>query len=258
MAPAKRREPIPAMRLHRTGYAEPWAPLGAALRAVQSGDMDATLVVHSTLWESETVAATEYYRPRHQPLPALERRALQLCRGRVLDAGAGGGRHSLELQDAGLAVVALDIDPAAVQVMAARGVTEARRGDLMSHANATYDTILMLQNGAGVVGDLGGLGRLLERLPELLAPGGRLLLDSADLRVTLGHAGIDAAETPGGGGYVGEVEFRLEFRGRCGPWYPWLFVDFRTLALLARAAGLSARCLQQGDRGAYLASIELG
>lgn len=256
MAPAARSRAVHAMRLRRAGYADPWAPLGAALTAVQKGDIDANLVIYSTIWERETVAATEYYRPRGQPLPALERHALELCRGRVLDAGAGAGRHSLELQEAGLAVIALDIDPAAVRVMTSRGVADARCGDLMSHRDGGYDTILMLQNGAGVVGDIAGLGHLLERLPELLAPGGRLLLDSADLRVSLDRAGIDPADAAGSGGYLGEVEFRLEFRGRRGPWYPWLFVDFRTLALLARAAGLTARCLQQGDRGAYLAAVE--
>lgn len=242
-------------RLLRPAYDDPWQPLGDALRAIHDGDDDAGLVVRSTLWQTETVSAREYYRPAGQPLPALERRALELCRGRVLDAGAGAGRHALELQHAGLSVVALDINPTAVAVMADRGVADPRLGDLMQHDGGPYDTVLMLQNGIGVVGDLAGLGRLLERLPGLLSDGGRLLLDSADLRATLGREGTDPDAVVEPGGYLGEVRFRLEFEGRRGPWYPWLFVDFRTLALLAGAAGLTARCLQQGDRGSYLAAV---
>ena len=61
-----------------------------------------------------------YYRPDHEPLPRLEQEALAACRGRVLDAGAGGGRHSLELQRAGVEVHAVDCNREPVAVMRER------------------------------------------------------------------------------------------------------------------------------------------
>ena len=46
-----------------------------------------------------------------------EEAALDLCRGRTLDVGAGAGCHSLILQERGLDVVAIDVAPEAVEVM---------------------------------------------------------------------------------------------------------------------------------------------
>ncbi len=234
---------------------DPWAPLGAALAAAHRGDLTAPVTVHSTLWETERVPAAELYRPDSDPLPMLEQEALARCHGRVLDAGAGGGRHALQLQRAGLDVVALDVCPQAVEVMVARGVADPRVGDILRHDDGPYDTVLMMQNGVGVVGDIAGLGRLLERLDGLLAAGGQLLLDSADLAVELADHGVDPAAVARPGAVLGEVEFRLDFGELVGPWYPWLFVDPRTLALLAGAAGFDTEILAHGTRGTYLARI---
>lgn len=234
---------------------DPWTPLGAALAAAHAGDPAAPVTVHSTLWETEQAPAAEFYRPDGEPLPPLEQEALARCRGRVLDAGAGGGRHALELERAGLEVVALDVCPQAVEVMTARGVRDPRVGDVLRHDGGPYDTILMMQNGVGIVGDVVGLGRLLERLDGLLAGGGQLLLDSADLAVELADHRVDPATASRPGEVLGEVEFRLEFDDLAGPWYPWLFVDPRTLALLAGAAGFETEILAWGTRGAYLARL---
>lgn len=44
-------------------------------------------------------------------MPLLERTALQLATGKILDVGAGSGCHSLALQEAGKDVHAIDISP---------------------------------------------------------------------------------------------------------------------------------------------------
>jgi SAM-dependent methyltransferase len=236
--------------------AAPWRPLGRALLDFHRGDSSAELVVSSDLWEDETVSAAVFYRPLEEPLPELERRALELARGRVLDLGAGAGRHALELQSRGLEVVAVDVLDDAVRVMRERGVSDARRGGLNELAGERFDTVIMLMHGLGVVGDLVGLGRLLERMPTLLSSGGRLVCDSADLATVLHD------EAPGllddlaaSDRYHGEVSFGLEYRGRRGPVYPWLFVDAETLELLAGAAGFTTRVVAHGERGSFLALL---
>ena len=45
-----------------------------------------------------------------------------------------------------------------------------------------YDTLLLLMNGTGIAGKLERLPSLLNRLKELLADGGQILVDSSDLR----------------------------------------------------------------------------
>jgi SAM-dependent methyltransferase len=237
----------------------PWRPLGAALLDYHRGDTDAEIVIGSEIWEDEVTPVAAFYRPLVEPLPELERRALDLCRGRVLDLGAGAGRHALDLQRAGHSVVAVDLLPEAVEIMHERGVAEVLRGDLHTLGDLTvqrFDTVLMLMHGLGSVGDLRGLGRLLESLPARLADKGRLICDSADLAAVLGEEAPESLEelrTPGR--YIGEVEFTLSYRGHQGPAYPWLFADPAALAALAGAAGFDCRIEARGERSAFLAVV---
>ena len=231
----------------------PWTPLARALADVHAGDRSARLRIRSDLWEDEVVSATEYYRPFDMLLPDLERRALARCRGRVLDAGAGAGRHALELQRAGFEVVAVDIAPGAVAVMRDRGVEDARVGDVLHLTGERFDTVLMLMHGLGVVGTLANLAVFMRRLHDLLAPGGQLLADSADLAVAVRKPAI---EERAGGGYLGEVHFQVTYGSLTGRPYPWLFVDPLTLARVAAAGGFACEIFARGDRGSYLARLE--
>jgi len=240
----------------RSDLTASWGPLGAALLAYHYGDRRAEIVVQSDLWEDEPTPVETFYRPDGLGLPPLEREALCRCRGRVLDLGAGAGRHALELQAAGCEVVAVDPLPEAVEIMRERGVADARRGDLQSVAGERFDTVLMLMNGLGVVGDLHGLGLLLEELPRLLRPDGQLICDSADLAAAIGNESPGLlAELSARDRYLGEVKFSLRYRSTAGRPYPWLFVDPRALEIIAGAAGFDTTIVARGDRGSYLAVL---
>jgi SAM-dependent methyltransferase len=234
-----------------------WSPLGAALLDFHRGNHSAEVTITSDLWEDEPTPVAAFYRPAEQPLPELHSRALALCRGRVLDLGAGAGRHALELQSAGHDVVAVDVLPEAVGIMRDRGVADARCGDLTAAEEDRFDTIIMLMHGIGVVGDIHGLGLLLERLPTILRPGGRLICDSADLAAVLERESpelFDELTAPRS--YVGEVAFGLRYGDLVGSNYPWLFIDPDRLAIIAGAAGFDVEVAARGDRGSYLAVLQ--
>ncbi len=230
-----------------------WVPLGRALLCYHHGDTDTELEVHTDMWETEREPVAVYYRPDAVRLPPLERRALALCRGRVLDVGAGAGRHALELQRQGFEVTALDVADEAVEVMRRRGVTDARQGDIFSLGDERFDTLLLMMHGLGVFGDVAGLARFLESARKLLSPGGQILGDSADL----GRAfpGIDFRHSRASHRYPGEVEYRLVFGALDGAPYSWLFIDSISLTTLARAAGYSTEIVTRGPRGCYLARL---
>ena len=233
-----------------------WRPLGAALLDFHRGDAGVEIVVKSDLWEDEPTPVAAYYRPDDQVLTPLEHEALELCRGRVLDLGAGAGRHAIELQRAGHDVVAVDPLPEAVEIMRDRGATDPRQGDLSAVRGERFDTVLMLMHGLGVVGDLHGLGRLFEELPKVLKPEGRLVCDSADLAAVLGEESPGVlADLLSPNSYLGEVEFSLRYGSLEGRRYPWLFVDPETLEIIANAAGLAVEIHAEGERGSYVAVL---
>jgi SAM-dependent methyltransferase len=235
-----------------------WAPLGRALVDYHRGAVRSHFVVHSDLWDDEPTPVEEFYRPDHVPLPELELRALTLCRGRVLDVGAGAGRHALELQSRGLDVTAIDICPDAVDVMLDRGVRDARCGDLDTVEGERFDTILLLMHGIGLVGTLPGLATFLERVRGLVADEGQIVCDSADLTVIVPSL-FDSGDAPdqGPAPYPGEVEFRLTYGSLEGQPYPWLFVDPRTLERFAKASGFDFAIGARGRQGAFVAILSL-
>ena len=57
------------------------------------------------------VMGAEWFFADHDEWAEQERAAFQYVDGRVLDVGAGAGRHSIEAQRRGLEAVAIDISP---------------------------------------------------------------------------------------------------------------------------------------------------
>jgi SAM-dependent methyltransferase len=233
----------------------PWRPHGAALLDYFTGETSAAVVVHGDDGETETVPIRVFFRGPAD-FSALEEAALDLCRGRVLDAGAGSGCHSLVLQEQGLSVCAIDITPEAVEVMRKRGVEDARCADVFSFAADPFDTVLLMMNGIGVVGDLAGLDRFLAGVGRLLTPDGQILLDSYDPG---GTGDRENAAPPAARArpnrYSGEMRFRLEYKGAIGPSLKWLFVDSATLAEHARRGDWSCEVIWQEEEGHYLARL---
>ena len=222
-------------------------PLGQAYLDYWRQENDEIIRVHCTLGDPVDVPASWFF--RGPEFPEIEAVALDLCKGKVMDLGAGVGSHALELQVRKHEVVALDILPEAVDVMKGRGVKHPICGDLHSPDLPTVDTILMLMNGIGAVSDINGLDRFLAGLGERLRPEGTLIFDSTDLGWEFGD---EAARCKG------EVEFTVEYRGRKGSSFPWLFLDQETLVERALHAGLTGEVLYQGECGHYLACIHAG
>ena len=155
-------------------------------------------------------------------MPLLERTALQMATGRILDVGAGSGCHALALQKAGKEVSAIDISPLSVEVMKLQGVKDARQVNLFDeHFADTFDTILMLMNGSGIIGRLENMPVFFRKMKQILRPNGCILMDSSDLRYLFededGSFLIDLA-----GDYYGEIDFRMQYKDIQGDSFDWL------------------------------------
>lgn len=231
-------------------------PMGAAIADYWKHGKAARLQVFSSQFDEDEIPVRELFRTTKQ-MPLLERTALQLATGRVLDVGAGSGCHTLSLQEKGLEVEAIDISPLSVQVMKERGVKNARLINLFDeHFTGNYDTILMLMNGSGIIGKLENMPYFFQKMKLLLNPGGRILMDSSDLRYLFeeedGSFSIDLAD-----GYYGEVDFRMKYKDIEGDTFDWLYIDFATLAYYAAESGFKAQLIKEGKHYDYLASLYL-
>jgi SAM-dependent methyltransferase len=228
-------------------------PLERALLRHLAGSLDEVVAVRVDDGSSHGLPIALFFRGEEDRLE-VDDVALALCRGRVLDVGACAGALTLPLQAAGHEVTALELLPGAVEVMRARGVRDARVGDLWTfQAERPFDTVLALMNGTAAAGTMAGLIPLLGALARPLAPGGQLLIDSTDLR---GRSGRGRARRRDGR-YVGELQYQLEYGGERGHPFPQLFVDAERLAEAGGVVGLDAEVVWQGRRpaGAYLARL---
>jgi SAM-dependent methyltransferase len=235
-------------------YTDPREPHGRAIRDYFDGDEDARLIVHSSLGEHDELPVSVFFRGAAEFFP-FERAALALCRGRVLDVGAGTGVHALYLQNRGQDVCAIDVLPDAIDIMRERGVRDVRLARIDEIEDERFDTVLMMMNGIGILGTLEGLDRFLSDASRLLEPGGQILLDSGPGRL-VGEAGDAAIAVPvDDSGYPGEAWIELEYRGEKGPPFRELYADSETLCEAARANGWVCEIVFRDGHGGYVARL---
>jgi SAM-dependent methyltransferase len=195
----------------------------------------------------EEMPIATYFRTE-EDMPDIEFMALEQCRGKVLDIGAGAGGHSLLLQDQGLAVIALDISPLCVKVMTERGVTNTIGGDIFTYNEGQYDTLLLLMNGIGLAGTIVQLKHLLLHLKTLLNKDGQILFDSSDI------AYLYKGNLPRQG-YYGEIQYQYSYKKLKTEWFNWLYVDEHTLQKIAIETGFNMEVLIEDEFGQYLTRL---
>ena len=230
-------------------------PMGAAIYDYHKTGKADTLVVRSSMFDDDEIPVADLFRT-FRDMPRLEQIALEMAQGRILDVGAGSGCHSLELLKMGKEAVAIDISPLSVNVMLERGVP-ARQVNFYDPAfDERLDTVLMLMNGTGIIGNLDNIGQFFERLKALLQPEGCVLIDSSDLRYLFeeedGSIMIDLADE-----YYGQLDYQMQYKDVVGEPFDWLYLDFNTLAYYAEEYGFNAELVAEGEHYDYLARLTL-
>lgn len=224
--------------------------LGNAMMDYYNYERDYTLWVHDHHGPKVEMPISTYFR-RESQMPALELKALDLCTGKILDIGAGAGSHTLALEDREMDVTAMDISPQLVSVMEMRGVTKFIQQDIFKYKDARFDTLLLLMNGIGLVGNIQGLRTFLRHCKTLLNPGGQLIFDSSDV------AYLYEDEIPVMDNYYGEIECRYEYRKQKTDWFSWLYIDRDTLRLIAEDEGWNMEFIMEDNSGQYLVRLTL-
>jgi hypothetical protein len=127
----------------------------------------------------------------------------------------------------GISAFGIELTPAAARLARQQGAP-LMEGSVFDDVPRTGEwlTALLLDGNIGIGGDPVGL---LQRVGDLIAPDGRVLVE-------LGPPGCDPARQ----------HVRLEVEDTSGPWFPWTSVAADRIDLPAAEAGLGVRDLWQG------------
>lgn len=230
-------------------------PMGTAIYDFFKYGKAARLRVFSSQFDEDEIPVATLFRSYNE-MPPIEQIALRLSTGKILDVGAGSGCHTLALREMGKDATAIDISPLSVKVMKERGLNAMPVNLFDPLFCESFDTILMLMNGSGIIGKLEHLGDFFQRMKLLLRHGGCILMDSSDLKYLFeeedGSYLIDLA-----GDYYGEIDFRMQYKQVKGDTFDWLYIDFDTLSLYAAQYGFKAEMVEEGSHYAYLAKLTL-
>ncbi len=230
-------------------------PCGLALWDYFNGRGDEVLSFRRDDGEVREIPVEAFFRA--STAYAIDQKALEMCRGRVLDVGAGTGLHSLVLQSEGLEVCAIDVLPEACEIMRRRGVEDVHCADFRGFTpSRRFDTILILGRGLYMVETLAGLDRFLEGLRQHLMPQGQVLLSSLDVRCAASATDLRYQERlENSGRYFGELRMQFEYQNQAGPMFPVLYVDPETLDAHASASGWSCEIACREEDGNYLGKL---
>lgn len=230
---------------------------GKAILDFQTNNAPEDLITETSISEEDAMSVAYLFR-EFSEMPAIEKAALSLAKGKIIDVGCGAGSHSLYLQNQKqLEITAMDISPNAIAACRLRGIRDARVGDIMALQNEKFDTILLLMNGAGMCGRLKNIRAFLIQLKSLLADDGQILLDSSDIIYMFDEDEDGGKWIPSEEKYYGEVVFNISYKGEKEKPFNWMYIDYNTLQNAALANGLHCELIQEGEHYDYLARLTI-
>ena len=169
------------------------------------------------------------YFTKYEQWSPLERQAISLVKGRVLDIGCGAGRHALYLQANGFDVTGIDNSPGAIEVCRLRGLKKAlvrAISDIDKFPKNSFDTILMLGNNFGLFGSFDEAKAILEKMSGITAPNAKIIAGTRNPYKTDDAEHLEYHEfNRRRGRMAGQIRMRVQFGKMVGEWFDYLFVS---------------------------------
>lgn len=228
---------------------------GQAILDYQLGNYTENIKTETDISEEDELPIPYLFRT-YQQMPSIERKALDMAFGSVLDVGCGAGVHALYLESKNMEVTSIDISEKAIEACRLRGVKNALVQDIMT-MEGQFDTILLLMNGTGMCGRLRYLDAFLQKLKSLLTPNGQILTDSSDIIYMFDQNQDGSYNVPMLHQYYGEVNYIVRYKNEQEPPFQWMYIDYNTLQNAVLANQMVCKLIQEGEHFDYLAQITL-
>lgn len=229
-------------------------PIGQAILDYSKNKKPFDIIVSSDICDDDIIPIEVLFRS-FSDMPEIEKKAIKLCKGNVLDVGAGAGIHCHELLKKGINVHSIDNSKGAVEYLKKSGISATLSSFESFTSPVKFDTILMMMNGIGISKTLSNLENTLMHAKSLLQKGGQLICDSSDIRYLYededGSLWMDLNSE-----YYGNFKFQMHYKQISGPWFEWLYVDYDNLHRIATKVGFkSVKVLEQDHH--FLAQLTL-
>lgn len=239
---------------------KPADPYGAMLlEQLRSGEKLREIIEREDNY-IDTASEPGLYISEYKNWSADERKAVSFAKGRVLDIGAGAGRHSLYLQGKSLEVTAIDNSAGAIKVCKARGIEKAMVrsiADISRFKAGSFDTVLMMGNNFGLLGDpktararLADLDRVTSAEAVIIA-GSRNPYGTAN-KEHLRYHKLNRMR----GRMPGQITFRVRFGSLIGEWFDYLLVSPEEMEQVLEGSRWKVSRFIGNTKGNYFAIVE--
>ncbi|MDE1868736.1 MAG: methyltransferase domain-containing protein [Candidatus Micrarchaeota archaeon] len=201
--------------------------------------------------------AKRYFAEFKDWLP-MERSAIKLAHGKILDVGCGAGRVELYFQKRRYEILGIDNSPLAIKVCKLRGVKNvkimsfAKIGNLKQH----FDTVVLFGTNFGLLGNYKNSKILLRKLYKITTKSATIIAASRDPYDTKNKSDIAYNEANlRKGRMFGQLRIRVRYKSYLGEWFDYLFVSKAEMRSLLNGTGWEIKKFY-GKAPRYIAIIE--
>jgi len=172
--------------------------------------------------------------------PDIEKEAMKLVKGRVLDVGCGVGRHALYLQEKGFDVTGIDVSPLALRIARLRGLKKAKLMSIrhLDFKPESFDTVILLGGNLGLIGTPEHGKEIFRKLLKIVSVDGIILGETRDPYKTDDPLHLEYHKRNIEGGRLGgQMKIRVRFQKNVSRWFAWLLLSKDEIKQLVNGTG---------------------